>query len=359
MKSLLRNEDTLLSADDVLLVPQKGILASRRDATLNPFIYSAPMDRVTGYWLTKRMLELNEIPVVSRFLSKEERARCLRDFHSTEAFFAVGGTPEHLQDFIKELEEVPVSNEKDFFVNVAIDIAHGHSVLGLNAIRFLRKELTFIKSIMSGSIASSSAGRHCFDSGATHLRVGIGSGAACTTRIVTGIGVPQLEAVYNVANHNPKAIVIADGGIKNSGDAVKYLAAGAKGIMMGHEFSKTFEAPGWEVDNSYQGGLLICGPQAEAMPQVYKKVYRGQASAEFQKDYKGQASWCPEGASSKDMYWDGETVETLIMRYREGVQSAISYLGLVTLADLHPDNVTFIRITSAGRRESLDHMNLK
>ena len=350
------------AADDLLLVPRKGILKSRNDAEISSFIYSAPMDRVTGYWLTKKMLELNEFPVVSRFLPEEERIRCIREFHSTPAFFAIGGTPEHIKKFLTEINTAIKIDEKDFtHLNVAIDIAHGHSTTGLEAISFLHKECPFVRNIMSGSIATRSAALDCVEAGATHLRVGIGPGSACTTRLMTGIGVPNISAVYHIAREiGNGAAIIADGGIKNPGDAVKYLAAGAHGVMMGHEFAKTFESPGWDVRlPDYTGQTLMCGPNGRDLPKLYVKTYRGQASAEFQQDRSGEASWCPEGASSKEMVWDGSTVETLIMKYRGGLASAISYLGLSKMSELTPEYVEFIQITNAGRIESVDHVNLK
>jgi IMP dehydrogenase/GMP reductase len=359
MKSPLENK--YLAADDLLLIPRKGILNSRSDATLNPFLYSAPMDRVTGYWLSKKMLELNEIPVISRFLNESERQRCLFEFHSSPAFFAIGGTKEHLLTFINELKVFDDENPTTFYINVAIDIAHGHSEIGLEAIRFLRNNLPCVNHIMSGSIATSAAAMDSIQAGATHLRVGIGPGSMCTTRIMTGIGIPNISAVYRIKQTvNSQAYVIADGGIKSPGDAVKYLAAGADGIMMGHEFSKTFEAPGWEIEEpDYRTQMLVCGPMAEQMPKAYIKTYRGQASAEFQKDQTGQASWCPEGASSKEISWEGDTVESVIMKYRGGISSALSYLGLKSMHELHPNNVEFIEISPAARIESLDHANLK
>lgn len=354
------------AADDLLLVPAKGILRSRGDAVLKPFLYSAPMDRVTGYWLTKKMLELGEIPVISRFLGAEERQRCLTEFHSTEAFFAIGGTAEHLQVFLDEIKELlpTLENETTFYINVAVDIAHGYSVGGIEAVRFLRDDLKFVNYIMSGSVATGQGAIELVKAGASHIRVGIGGGSACTTRINTAVGVPTITSVYDVARAlktiKSKAIVIADGGIKTPGCAVKNLAAGATGIMMGHEFAKCFESPGWDIQMpDYSNQMLVCGPAADRMPKAYVKTYRGQASAEFQVDRHGEASWCPEGASAAPMNWEGDTVESTIMKYRGGLSSAISYLGLTSIDELIPEKVEFIQITNAGRIESLDHANLK
>ena len=352
------------ACNDLLLVPKLGKLLSRSEAKLHPFIYSAPMDRVTGYWLAKAMLEVGEIPVISRFLSEEERRRCLKEFHSTPAFFAVGATKEHLKIFI---DDCAASLPEGAELNVAIDIAHGHSVSGKYAAEFIRVELPFIKGLMSGSIATAVAAEDCCLWGYTHLRVGIGGGSACTTRLMTGVGVPTITSIHLISCRlglrpelKRNVSLIADGGIKTPGDAVKCLAAGASGIMMGREFSKAFESPGWElqqyVDNS---NLLICGPMADRMPKVYTETYRGQASAEFQIDQKGEASWCPEGASTSEMSWGGDTVKSIVMKYRGGVSSALSYLGLESLSQLKPYNVEFIQITHAGQIESLDHANLK
>ena len=181
--------------------------------------------------------------------------------------------------------------------------------------------------------------------------------SACTTRTQVGIGVPQLSAVYlinkamtDMGNRN-QVHLIADGGIRSPGDSVKYLAAGADGIMMGRALSQTIESAGWIEDPGIeiQGRMMV----RTGEPRVYKQ-YRGQASAEFQKAILGKANRCPEGASSKDIEPTG-TIEETVEQYRGGVASAISYLGFESIEEIKPDKVHFIKVTNAGYQEGTPH----
>lgn len=354
------------SVDDLLLLPRRGILSSRSKAELRPFIYSAPMDRVTGWNMTKSLLSIGEIPVISRFLEEDEWYQCIKDYHSTPAFFGVGARKEELLEFIEALQKLDV---EDLYVNVAVDIAHGHSNLGLDVIAYLR-ELPFVRAIMSGSIATPEAAVDCVRQGASHLRVGIGPGSMCTTRQMTGIGVPNISAVHHIhkAIVDPQhdidrreVTIIADGGIRYPGDAVKYIAAGADAVMLGGVFAKCLESPGWQEEQPlpYKAAgsntpILIFSSEPSRKKPHLVKTYRGQASAEFQKD-KNKNSWCPEGASSNVIEWQGETVESEVNKFRGGMQSALSYLGMTSIYQLKPHNVDFIQITSSGMIEGTAH----
>ncbi len=357
MNNLL--DEQLLSADDVLLEPQLGQLKSRSDAELMPFIYSAPMDTVTGFALAKAMLSQDEIPVICREISDQEYSACISSFYDTATFFAAGATETELKRFINRVKEA--KNLPDGVkLNVAIDIAHGDSVVAYNAIAFLRS-LEFIGDIMSGSICTPAAAIRSVVAGCTHLRIGVGPGSVCTTRMMTGVGVPQLSAVYLIhreltkANKRAHAILIADGGIKYPGDAVKYLSAGADAIMMGSVLSKTKESLGWEVRwPEAEPNKVISFPRPDPEP-ILVKSFRGHASANFQKDHRGEANRCPEGTSTREFTWDGTTVKSVCEKFRGGVASAISYLGLVSMAELCPENVKFMRITTSTFMESMPH----
>lgn len=350
----------LLSADDVLLEPQLGKLSSRSDAELLPFIYSAPMDTVTGFALAKAMIEQDEVPVICREISDEEYCHCIRSFHNTAAFFAVGATPTELQRFIARVQQVQEHLPESPKLNVAIDIAHGDSVVAYTALKFLR-EYDFVGDIMSGSICTPAAALRSIAAGCTHLRIGVGPGSVCTTRMMTGVGVPQLSAVYLIhreltkVNKRAHAILIADGGIKYPGDAVKYLSAGADAIMMGSVLSKTKESLGWEARwPEPEPNKVISFPQPDPEP-VFVKRFRGHASADFQKDHRGLANRCPEGTSTREFVWDGQTVQSVCEKFRGGVASAISYLGLTSMAELSPETVRFMRITTSTFMESMPH----
>ena len=351
------------SADDLLLLPRRGILSSRSKAELHPFIYSAPMDRVTGWNMAKSLLAIGEIPVISRFLEEDEWYQCIKDYHSTSAFFGIGARKEELLEFIEALQEL---DTEDLYVNVAVDIAHGHSNLGLDVIAYLR-ELPFVRSVMSGSIATPEAAIDCVRQGASHLRVGIGPGSMCTTRLMTGVGVPNISAVHHIHENLKDAFtdrseitIIADGGIRYPGDAVKYIAAGADAVMLGSVFAKCLESPGWQEEQPrhLRGDgnipIMLFSHEPHKRKPYLVKTYRGQASAEFQKD-KDKSSWCPEGASSNLIEWQGETVESEVNKFRGGMQSALSYLGMRSLQQLKPQNVDFIQITASGMTEGTAH----
>lgn len=363
MKSILESHQEYLSADDVLLVPKMGILKSRKDAQLASFIYSAPMDTVTGFDLAKAMLDAGEIPVICREISDKEYVKCLRAFYNTEAFFALGATEKELERFFLRFTQAKSELPETVYINIALDIAHGDSVVAYDAARFIKANWSFINSIMSGSICTPEAAGRCWKAGFTHLRIGIGPGSMCTTRLMTGCGVPQLSAVHEIASYfsdhhffadgAPRPILIADGGIRYPGDAVKYLAAGANAVMMGSVFSQAKESLGWQeaYPRENLSNQVLSFPLKSPEP-VLVKQYRGHASDQFQLTHKGEASPCPEGVSSDVFEWNGQTVSTIIEKFKGGVASAISYLGLTKIEELHPANVTFIRITQNGLIES-------
>lgn len=333
-----------LSTNDVLLLPTQGILKSRSNASIiNTYIYSSPMDMVTGIDLSRAMLKHNQAPVFCRFLSLEKRMQALDLFSKDSNFwFSVGSS---LEDFEFIREYCLKNNVK---LNISVDVAHGDTVF-LQKIYTLYSNTTFCKALMSGTIATAKSANNCIRSGCTHLRVGIGPGSACSTRIVTGCGVPNLTAVYNVAQE-AKSItsnvkVIADGGISTTGDIVKYLSAGADGVMLGRLLSSTIESEGWE--NTFL---------RKVFKKPFRKLYRGQASAEFQLDTRGYISGAPEGVQAKNYIYPSYTFKDYYYNTSKGIASALSYLGLQSLEDLNPNNVQFIKITNNGLIESKPHL---
>lgn len=339
MNKLLDNR--ILSINDVLLEPKLGILKSRKDALLKPFVYSAPMDRVTNYDVAKMLLALGQIPVLCRNLSDAEYAQGVNLLANTSGFVAVGSSHEEIRRLLESIDSTKDSNTK---FNIALDVAHGDTIHAHAVTKFLR-EFPFIGSIMSGSIATPDGALRAIANGCTHLRVGIGPGALCVTRLVTGVGVPQLTAVYLIRRELERlgyttTQIIADGGIKQPGDAVKYLAGGAHGVMLGSELAKAAETPGWVY--------------AVGSNKPLKKELRGHASKAFQEEHSKIAR-CPEGVAHEIAY-DNETLEGILSRYIDGLQSAISYLGIKSIDELRPDNVDFLEITSAAMFEGTAHI---
>jgi IMP dehydrogenase len=230
---------------------------------------------------------------------------------------------------------------------VVVDTAHGHSDGVIKAVDRVRR-LSNYTQIIAGNVATADGAKALIDAGADAIKVGIGPGSICTTRMVAGVGVPQLTAIMDSAEACRKANVpvISDGGIKYSGDLAKAIAAGADAAMLGSLFAGTDEAPG-EVflyqGRSYKSyrGMGSIGAMA-----------RGSADRYFQQDIKDSLKLVPEGVEGMVPYKG--TVSTVIHQLVGGLRAAMGYTGNRTIADMQK-NATFVRITSAGLRESHVH----
>lgn len=227
-----------------------------------------------------------------------------------------------------------------------IDTAHGHSRNVIDALRATKRECPDIE-VIAGNVATAEGARALMDAGADALRVGIGPGSICTTRVVSGVGVPQITAIMDcVAEAEPRHIpVIADGGIRLSGDIVKALAAGASSVMIGSLFAGTEESPGETV--LYQG-------------RTYK-VYRGMGSlgamTERVRDRYAQhdvpdGKIVPEGVEGRVPYRG--TLSSSVEQLVGGIQAGMGYLGAINLSELRA-RAQFVRISEAGRLESHVH----
>ncbi|MBI1273482.1 MAG: IMP dehydrogenase [Alphaproteobacteria bacterium] len=230
---------------------------------------------------------------------------------------------------------------------VVVDTAHGHSEKVLDQVKKVRK-LSNYAQVIAGNIATMDAAKALIDAGADAVKVGIGPGSICTTRMIAGVGVPQMTAVMDAAEaaHKQKIPVIADGGVKYSGDLVKALAAGADCVMMGSLFAGTDEAPGDKI--LYQGrsyksyrGMGSVGAMA-----------RGSADRYFQKQGTDPLELVPEGVEGRVPYKGpvGQVLHQMV----GGLRAAMGYTGSATIEDLHK-RAQFVRITNAGLRESHVH----
>ncbi|HEY1099181.1 MAG TPA: IMP dehydrogenase [Myxococcota bacterium] len=230
---------------------------------------------------------------------------------------------------------------------LVVDTAHGHSKGVMDALRHLRRWFADI-CLVGGNIATAEAANALVDAGADCVKAGIGPGSICTTRIVAGVGVPQVTAVLEVSGAARKkgATTIADGGIKFSGDCVKALSAGADAIMVGGLFAGTDEAPGEVV--LYQGRTF--------------KVYRGMGSLGAmeqgskdryaQADVKDANKLVPEGIEGRVPYRG--SIASNLFQLTGGVRSGMGYLGARTLADVR-ERARFVRVSAAGLREAHVH----
>ena len=230
---------------------------------------------------------------------------------------------------------------------VVVDTAHGHSQHVLNAVNRIKRASNKVQ-VVAGNVATSEGAKALIDAGADSIKVGIGPGSICTTRMVAGVGVPQLTAIMDAVEAAKKSNVpvIADGGIKYSGDLAKALAAGADVAMVGSLLAGTDETPGEAY--LYQGrsyksyrGMGSVGAMA-----------RGSADRYFQQDIKDALKLVPEGIEGQVAYKG--PVSNVLHQLAGGLRAAMGYVGAKNLDDFH-DKAQFIRISSAGLRESHVH----
>lgn len=227
---------------------------------------------------------------------------------------------------------------------LVVDSAHGHHINILNTVKALRKQYPDLP-LAAGNVATADGTRDLIEAGASMVKVGIGPGSICTTRVIAGIGVPQVTAIYDCTNEARKygVPIIADGGIKYSGDVVKALAAGASAVMIGSLFAGTEESPG--ESEIFQGRRF--------------KVYRGMGSLGAMKEgskdryfQENESKLVPEGIEGRVAY-KGPLADT-IFQLIGGLRSGMGYCGSPNLESLR-NETEFVRITGAGLRESHPH----
>jgi IMP dehydrogenase len=230
---------------------------------------------------------------------------------------------------------------------IVVDTAHGHSQGVLSRVKWVKQRFPHVQ-VIGGNIATAAAAKALVDHGADAVKVGIGPGSICTTRIVAGVGVPQITAIANVAEALAGTGVpcIADGGIRYSGDVSKALAAGASSVMMGSMFAGTEEAPGEVI--LYQGrsyksyrGMGSLGAMTE-----------GSADRYFQDPANNADKLVPEGIEGRVAYKG--SVLTILFQLTGGVRSSMGYCGCATIDEFR-EKAEFVEITSAGMRESHVH----
>lgn len=231
---------------------------------------------------------------------------------------------------------------------IVVDTAHGHSQGVLDRVKWIKKQFPYVQ-VIGGNIATAAAAKDLVEVGADAVKVGIGPGSICTTRIVAGVGVPQISAIANVAGGlNGVVPVIADGGIRFSGDVCKALAAGASTVMLGGMFAGTEESPG-EIE-LYQGrtykayrGMGSIGAMSQA---------QGSSDRYFQEMNQGAEKLVPEGIEGRVPYKG--PVQTIIHQILGGLRSCMGYTGCSTINLLHK-KAEFVQVTHAGMRESHVH----
>jgi IMP dehydrogenase len=232
---------------------------------------------------------------------------------------------------------------------IVVDTAHGHSEGVLDKVRWVKQTYPAVQ-VIGGNIATATAALALVEAGADGVKVGIGPGSICTTRIIAGVGVPQITAVSNVADalKGTGVPLIADGGIRYSGDVAKALAAGAHAVMLGGLFAGTEEAPG-EVE-LYQGrsyksyrGMGSLGAMAQQ---------QGSSDRYFQEETDSVEKLVPEGIEGRVPYKG--SLLAVIHQLLGGIRASMGYTGSQTINIMH-EKAQFVRVTSAGMRESHVH----
>ena len=339
-----------LTFDDVTLVPQySSVLPSEtvtvtklaRNLDLKIPLMSSAMDTVTESKMAIAISKSGGMGIIHRNLSIEEQVREVKKVKKNNYLVgaAIGVSPKDLER-AKELSKV----NTDLIV---IDTAHGHTQKVLEMIRKIKKKLKTC-TLCVGNIATGKAAKFLADSGADIVKVGIGPGSICTTRLVAGIGVPQLSAVIQVkkALKNYKTKIISDGGIKFSGDIAKAIAAGADAVMIGSLFSGTIESPGKIF--KHKGKLF---KNFRGMGSV-GAMSVGSADRYYQKKFKNVSKYVPEGVEGIVRFKG--PVNKIIYNLVGGLKSSMGYLGAKTIQDLQKKG-EFVKITKAGFYESMVH----
>lgn len=368
MNDSTKKFQTALTFDDVLLKPQfSGFLRSEIDLStqLTPRIrlrvplISAPMDTVTEHELAIALAEAGGLGIIHRNLTVEAQAEEVRKVKAKKLVVgaAVGSSP----GFEKRVTAL-VKAGVDVLV---VDSAHGFAKYVIDAVEYIKKNHDI--DVIAGNVATREGAEALIKAGADSLRVGMGPGAICTTRIISGMGVPQLTAILDTAAaaKGKKVSVIADGGIDYSGDALKALAAGASCIMMGRLFAATKEAPG---EKHYL--------KPDDVPSRFKSILNGSEKYLF-KEYRGMGS---VAAMKKGMQISSEdefhgksyksdtliaegveglvpcsgTVQHLLTQLVGGMTSGMYYVGSRNLQELW-DTAEFMQITAASLQESHPH----
>jgi IMP dehydrogenase len=336
--------DEALCLDDVLLVPQYSDIKSRKEVdltsilderlniTLSLPIISSPMDTITESEMVRAMSIGGGLGIIHRYNTIEEQIQIVKAIRRSYITSPIGAAIGVTKDY---WERAGVLFESSVDI-ICIDVAHGHHDSVEKAIKTIRDSYIGNKiHIMAGNVATPEAFIALEEWGANSIRVGIGGGSICSTRLNTGHGVPNLTSLYNCVQVANKAKVILDGGIKNAGDIVKAIALGADFVMVGSLLAGSFETPGNIIikeDKSY-------------------KEYRGMAS--FQARESNDKNYSIEGISTLIPIKD--SVGSILTNLEQNIKSGLSYSGARNIKELQ-QNAKFVRQTSLGQRESDTHI---
>jgi IMP dehydrogenase len=333
-----------LTYDDVLLVPQYSDIESRKEVDignnlddsirLDLPVISSPMDTVTEVDMAEAVGMSGGLGILHRYNTIE--IQCQMALKLWELPVLIGAAVGVTGDYLERATQLAHSGVRV----ICIDVAHGHHFLMERAIKTIRDALDGSVHIMAGNVATREGFEALSDWGADSVRCNVGGGSICSTRIQTGHGMPGLQTIFDCAQSDRNTKIIADGGIRNSGDIVKALAAGADFVMLGSMLAGTDESPGFVIED-INGGQY--------------KLYRGMASKEAQVEWRGEYS-SNEGVSTK-IPFKGQ-VASVFQDIKNGISSGLSYSGARTVSELW-GKAKWVRQTSSGLKESATHILYK
>jgi IMP dehydrogenase len=331
-----------LCFDDILMVPQHSDIESRKDVSLSMIIgndiilgfpvIASPMDTVCELDMAVAIGKSGGLGIIHRFMAIEEQVKQVKSAateHKVIVGAAVGAKGSYLHD-AERLVDAGASV-------ILVDTANGHSQYAIDAVKNLKKLFKDIH-IMAGNVSTYEGFKALAKAGANSIRVGIGGGSVCTTRLVSGHGMPTLSSILDIVEMRNKSkysnvAIIADGGIKTSGDMIKAFSAGADAVMLGSMLAGTDESP---------GSVFI-----DATGKY--KSFRGMASLEAN---QGKDIAVSEGVSTRVPYKG--SVYNIINDIKGGIGSGCSYSGVRNLCELY-DNAMYIEVSTLSVSESKPH----
>lgn len=375
-----------LTFDDLVCVPNHSRLESRDEVDIRTYVgsiplsipvLSSPMDSVTGSSMAKFMGANGGIGIIHRYMSIDDQSDEVSDVKS--AGYRVGaavGVNGDSWERTKHLVEVGVDL-------ICLDVAHGDTEAAISRVEKIASEFGHRVVVMSANICTPSAARRCIAAGASVLRIGVGGGSACTTRVVTGVGVPQATAVNDIHETvvgmgcRDEITLVSDGGIRSSGDAVKALALGADAVMLGgllapfpvscapevyiptdqkSKLGDLFKA--WYASNrSRATDVLSKGVQEIdfGTKVVKKKLFRGMASRSAREEL-GDSDFLVEG---EEFFVDIDySFETTFSQFILGIKGGLAYLGCSDIRSSR-GSVQFMKVTGNGALEGTAHMRYR
>lgn len=331
-----------LTFDDVVLVPGYNGIKSRQNVSTSVDLFgrafgipliSSNMDTITETDMANAMTDLGGMAILHRFLTIEENVKMFEKLKNKDKVAVSIGIGKDGLDRADALIGVGASI-------ICVDVAHGHSKEVNRSIKTLKETHGNNILVIAGNVATYAGADYLAAAGADVIKVGIGSGSVCSTRIKTGFGVPQLSALQDCRKVD--RVIISDGGTRFPSDAVKALAAGADFVMLGGMLAGTDETPGMQIETEING------------KKVKFKRFRGMASKEAQEDFMGGMSeWKTAEGVSIDVVCKGP-MKNIILDIMGGIRSGMTYCGALTIKDLQR-KAQFMEITQAGKVEGTPH----